>query len=293
MDMKEAMRFWTEWYSQNAEVWDLRFALRRTALYQQLVRRAQMAPGSRVLDVGTGTGDAAMQALQAVGPDGSVVGIDNAEGMLGVARTKVERLAAGTIEFQLMDLSRLEFPDESFDHVISSFAIYSSFPPGAGLREAYRVLRHGGKLTFSMFGKHLGASSLINQIYGTIFERYQPGKPSELLQRAREASALTYLGIMRYGPLSEPSDPSAVLGFMRSVGFRDVEAAIIHHRAVFSTIDEFVEDRSLLFFPIVYAEMTSEAREAFMEECRTSMQPLSSDGGLVVEVEVMFYRGTK
>lgn len=227
MDINEAMRFWTEWYSQNAEVWEARFARRREPLYQELVQRAQITHGSTVLDGGTGTGGAALQALQIMRPGGSVVAIDNAEGMLRVARMKAERLAEGTLVFRQMDLSHLDFPDESFDFVISSFAIYSSFPPGAGLREAYRVLRSGGKLTFSMFGKHLGASSLLNQIYGTIFERYQTSQPSELLRRAREASSVTYLGIMRYGPLSEPSDPSAVLGFMRNVGFRNVEVAII------------------------------------------------------------------
>lgn len=293
MDIKEAMDFWSEWYSRNAESWEERFARRRELLYRELIRRAHIPAGSQVLDIGTGTGGAAFEALEAVGASGRVVGIDNSEGMLRVARERAAKIAAGNIEFFLMDMSSLQFPGDSFDQVISSLAIYSSFPQGVGLREAYRALRKGGKLTFSMFGKHLPGSSLLNQIFGIIFEKYQPRQPSELLRRARDASELTYLGIMRYGPLSEPSDPSAVLGFMRGVGFHSLEAHITHHRMLFHSIDDFVDDRGTVFFPIAYAEMTEKDQRAFIEECRTAMRPLVSGDGVTIEVEVMFYSGTK
>lgn len=293
MEIREALQFWSEWYSRNADAWETRFARRRQPIYQELVKRAGLSPGSRVLDIGTGTGGAATEALGAVGASGHVIGIDASEGMLHIVEEKAARLAVGNVEFALMDMSSLQFPDESFDHVISSFAIYASFPPGVGVKEAYRVLRKGGQLTFTMFGKGVGGSDLLPQIYGAIFDKYRTRQPSDFLRKAREAAVLTYLGFFRYGPLAEPSDPSSVLGFLRGVGFRDLEASVVHHQTVFPTIEDFVEDRAAVFSPIEYAEMTDEDKHRFIDECRAAIKPLVSHEGVVLEVEVMFYSGIK
>lgn len=293
MGIHEALQFWSAWYSQNAKAWETRFAHRRQPIYREVVRRAQIRPGSRVLDIGTGTGGAAIEALAAVGSDGYVVGIDNAEGMLRIAQEKAVRLAARNVEFRLLDMSNLEFPEGSFDSVISSFAIYAAFPPGIGVREAHRVLRKGGKLTFCMFGKGVGGSELAPQLYGAVFTKYLSKQPSDLLRKAREFADFTYLGFMRYGPLAEPADPSAVLGFMRSVGFKNLEASVIHHRSVFPSIEAYVEDRVAVYSPLEYTEMAEADKRAFMEECQAALKPLMTDEGMVSEVEVLFFSGTR
>ena len=292
MEIKEALQIWSEWYSRNAEVWDARVVPRWEPLYKELVRRANIPAGSKVLDVGTGTGTAALVALRAVGSDGHVIGIDNSEGMLRIAEEKARKLAANNIEFRRMDLSSLDFPEGRFDRVISSFAIYGSFPPGVGLKEAHRVLQKGGKLAFSMYGKPVQESSHII-IYGGIFEKHRTKEPSASLRKMREASAIIGLGFCRYGPLSEPSEPSAVLRFLREVGFQDVEASMTHRRIVFPSIEGFVEDRVAVFSPIEYSEMTEQDRRELMDECLAALRPFLSDEGLVSEVEVIYYTGYK
>ena len=144
MDIKEAQQAWSDWYGSIAEAYDAKSLRRWQPERQELIRRANIAPGSKVLDIGTGTGEAAFEALKAVGPSGRIIGIDNTEGMLRIARQKAEKSGASNIEFKQMDMSKLTFPEDSFDHVVSSLAIYGSFPPGVGIREAYRVLKKDG-----------------------------------------------------------------------------------------------------------------------------------------------------
>lgn len=119
-----------------------------------------------------------------------------------------------------MDMSKLSFPEGSFDHVISSFAIYGSFPPGIGLREAHRVLKNGGKLAFSMLGKPLEGSGF-HDVALKIYGRHLTGQPSELLKKLRQAMQIgVVFGFFSYGALSEPSEPSSVLRIMRGLGFK-------------------------------------------------------------------------
>ena len=283
------MRAWSDWYSSIAEAYDAKISREWLPRYQELIRRANIPLGSKVLDIGTGTGAAAFEALKVVGPSGSVVGVDNAEGMLQVARQKAESLGAKNIEFKQMELSNLTFPDESFDHVISSLAIYGSFPPGVGVKEAYRVLKKGGKLTFSMLGKPGPGPDYWQFAFG-LYQKHFPKEPSELLRKLIEATRLgVVLGFYSYGPLSEPSDPSGTMRFLRETGFRGLEAWITYHRQVFPTIEAFLD--SLFSWRLAYREMSEEEKRQFRDECHTALKPFLSDEGLAGEIEVVCYSG--
>lgn len=148
-------------------------------------------------------------------------------------------------------------------------------------------------MTFSMFGKGVGKADLVPNVFGAIFEKYRTGQPSALLQTARQAAQLTYLGFLRYGPLAEPADVSAVLGYMRSLSFSHLEASVIHHRIAFASVEEFVEDRVAVFSPLEYAEMTPEGKRGLMDKCRAALGALLTDEGPVLEVEVVFFHGVK
>ena len=116
------------------------------------VERLAPAPGSRVLDVGCGTGASALPAAQAVGPDGRVIGVDLAEAMLGRARAKAEQLGLRNAEFRHGDMTDLGFPDESFDDVVCVFTIFFVPDMEAQVAKLWRLVRPGGRLAITTWG---------------------------------------------------------------------------------------------------------------------------------------------
>ena len=100
-----------------------------------------------VLDIATGTGDFAIRAFQKLHPQ-KVVGIDISEGMMAIGREKVERLGlSDRITFQKEDCAKMSFPDNSFDAVISAFALPNFQNLDECLREMHRVLSPNGHLS--------------------------------------------------------------------------------------------------------------------------------------------------
>ena len=105
-----------------------------------------LAPGEQVVDLGSGAGFDALLAVQMVGPDGQVIGIDMTAAMLSKARANAQLLDHANIEFREGLLETLPVADSSVDVVISNGVINLCPDKGAVLAEAYRVLRPGGRL---------------------------------------------------------------------------------------------------------------------------------------------------
>lgn len=122
---------------------------------RRTVERLSLHPGSRVLDVCSGSGASALPAAEIVGPTGHVVGVDLAEKLLQLARAKAEGGGLTNIEFRVADFEELGLPDDSFDAVVCVFGIFFVPDMPQAVRELWRMVRPGGQLAITTWGPNL------------------------------------------------------------------------------------------------------------------------------------------
>src|SRR5215510_10747375 len=122
---------------------------------RRTVERLSLRPGASVLDVCSGSGASALPAAERVTPDGLVLAVDLAEGLLDLARAKAERRGLSNIEFRVGDFEELGLPDNSFDAVICVFGIFFVPDMAAAVRELWRMVRPGGQLAITTWGPRL------------------------------------------------------------------------------------------------------------------------------------------
>jgi demethylmenaquinone methyltransferase/2-methoxy-6-polyprenyl-1,4-benzoquinol methylase len=140
-------------FDRIARVYDRMNSVMTAGMHHRWRRRAadlaRVGPGSRALDVATGTGDLAIE-LSARGAQ--VVGLDFSERMLELARVKAQRIpspahpAASGLEFVQGNALELAYPDASFDAVTVGFGARNFADLDRGLRELARVTRPGGRV---------------------------------------------------------------------------------------------------------------------------------------------------
>jgi len=165
----------------------------------------------QILDIATGTGDFAIEAL-ALNPD-KVIGVDISEGMIEMGKKKIEKKGLqDKIELRMGDSEGLLFEDNKFDAIIVSFGVRNFENLEKGLADMCRVLKPGGKVVVLEFSKP--TKFPFKQIYNFYFKAILP-KIGRLI--SKDNAAYTYL------PESVNAFPDGekFLKVLEKVGFKE------------------------------------------------------------------------
>ncbi|HEY7933009.1 MAG TPA: bifunctional demethylmenaquinone methyltransferase/2-methoxy-6-polyprenyl-1,4-benzoquinol methylase UbiE [Solirubrobacteraceae bacterium] len=155
-------------FDRIAGVYDLLNSAMTAGLHHRWRERAadlaHIAPGARVLDVASGTGDLAIELARRVAPDGRVIGSDFSEAMLERARAK--NRFGDRLRFEWADALALPYPDASFDAATVGFGIRNFADLAGGLSEMTRVVKPGGRVVVLEFTTpHGGPLALFYRVW--------------------------------------------------------------------------------------------------------------------------------
>jgi len=140
----DAAPLWKKWYSKLAQ--------QSRAATELVLQNAQLAPGLRVLDIASGSGEPSLSIAEAVGPTGRVIATDLVPEMLASAQENSVARGLQNMEFHQADSEYLPFEDGEFDRVTCRFGIMFFPDIHRAFAEHLRVLKPGGRFSYVAWG---------------------------------------------------------------------------------------------------------------------------------------------
>jgi ubiquinone/menaquinone biosynthesis C-methylase UbiE len=240
------------------------------AFLPALLRAADLAPGQRVLDLATGTGESALRLAEALGSRGSVVGADFSLSMLGRAQAKT---GGKPIRLMATDAQALACREGAFDRVVCQLGLMFFPDPVAGVREARRALRPGGRFGALVWSERMPWASLLADELIV----HLPPRRDDLFVSTR---------------LGTPAQLERVL---RDGGLREVRVTTHTQTVEFASFDAYwahVEDGSIRIGQML-RDVPAGTAAAIRDRVRGKMAAFAAGIGLVLPTDVLVGVGTK
>ena len=235
-----------------------------------LLAAAEVAPGCRVLDVSTGTGEAALMTLPIVGTSGLVIGADISHAMLEAARDRLKQPSFWPVA---ADGQRLPFRDRSFDAVICQLGLQFFPDPALGLLEFRRVLRLDGCAAICVISTPNRAP-----MWGILADAL-----SRFLPEQRSTLHLSFA----------LADPKRLERLLASAGFRDIRVDREERKDIIESLDEYWApiEAGTGSIPQAYLALREADRRSVRDEVTARLSQFESNGRLSMSVEMLIGRG--
>jgi ubiquinone/menaquinone biosynthesis C-methylase UbiE len=233
------------------------------------------------LDLACGTGAHAVRLARAVGPDGSVVGIDAARGMVKYARLRPDARRQSNLRFLRMNSRSLRFPSDTFDLVLSTFG-FALFGRSQCLREILRVLRSGGIFVYTGWHGANREAKAFAAVMRDLRERHPSSPYGRRLTRAREwVSQL-------------PENRSTLVTELRRAGFRQVRRVLKPVSIRFRSPDAYVRYKATWGeYERELRRLNPADRRKFVQQVARCMKWSRGRGGPKVTWELTFISASK
>jgi ubiquinone/menaquinone biosynthesis C-methylase UbiE len=245
------------------------FSLSATRLVQLL----EVKPGQLILDVGTGTGVAAIRTAECCQPGGRVIGVDLAQEMLRFASIKVEAAEISNLYLQLGDGENLDFPDNTFDKVFSNASLFFLSDMLAGLKEWKRVCKPCGQIAFSGFGQ----------------SAFQP--LSDLFEKRIRSYGITFAVPERPFSWQRLTEPEEYWTLLHRAGYQAVEVQVGQLGYYLSQAEEWWQIIWNSGFRGPVSRLSGPELEQFKIEHLAEVGALCEAKGIWLDVPVIFAQG--
>jgi SAM-dependent methyltransferase len=259
-------------WNEDAAAWH-RWGSTLEAWFSEVTRhmldRAEIGPGSQVLDIATGAGEPALSAAELVGPEGYVLATDLSENIIQFAQQLADERGLQNFETRVMDGENLELPDDSFDAVSCRFGLYFMPNVQGALSEWRRVLKPDGKTVVAVMttpDRNKWASVPVP----IIRKRAQlppptPGQP----------------GLFSLG------GEGVLENALRQAGFRNVSSSTLSAPLQMKSARECIRFMREAFgaFNQMMSHLSMQQRESVWEEVEQAMQQFEGPNGFQVSCE--------
>ncbi len=235
--------------------------------------------GAICLDIATASGTLALALADRIGPQGRVVAIDLAQGMLDYAERKARAHRLKNIEWKRMNAQNLEFEDDTFDVVVCSLAIFY-FPdiPGA-MHEMLRVLKPGGKLGITTADPETAFSPLSQPYMASL------RKLAEELKIDQPAYSDTS---------NETREKAGLAKLVKEAGFKDVEVIEESIPVRFTSLEDWWQyGRGSTWGDLLLDRLSPDQRVEFRKKHEDEIKKQFGSAGIRAATPILFALGRK